>query len=76
MNNIYVYEKLKEFLLEDIGTGDITTENLDINKKVIGYFVAKEDGVLAGINFAIEIFKILEKDTKKTKFILETLSYK
>ena len=69
MDNLFIQQKLKEFLYEDIGTGDITTDNLDIDRKVIGYFVAKEDGILAGIEFAIQIFKILDKD-------LRVISYK
>ena len=69
MDNLFIQQKLKEFLYEDIGTGDITTDNLDIDRKVIGYFVAKEDGILAGIEFAIQIFKILDKN-------LRVISYK
>lgn len=69
MDNLFIQQKLKEFLYEDMGTGDITTDNLDIDRKVIGYFVAKEDGILAGIEFAIQIFKILDKN-------LRVISYK
>ena len=64
MDSLFIQKKLKEFLLEDIGTGDITTDNLDIDKKVKGIFVAKENGILAGIDFAIQIFKILDEDLK------------
>jgi len=69
MDNIFLEQKLKEFLLEDIGIKDITTDNLDIDRKVKGYFVAKDNGILAGIEFAIKIFKILDKD-------LEIISFK
>ncbi len=64
MNNLYIQEKLKEFLLEDIGVKDITTDSLDVDRKVRGYFIAKDDGVLAGIDFAISIFKILDENLK------------
>ncbi len=64
MNNLYIQGKLKEFLLEDIGVKDITTDSLDVDRKVRGYFIAKDDGVLAGIDFAISIFKILDKNLK------------
>ena len=69
MENIFLEQKLKKFLLEDIGIKDITTDNLDIDRKVKGYFVAKDNGILAGIEFAIKIFKILDKD-------LEIISFK
>ncbi|RUM60652.1 MAG: carboxylating nicotinate-nucleotide diphosphorylase [Persephonella sp.] len=69
MDNIFLEQKLKKFLLEDIGIKDITTDNLDIDRKVKGYFVAKDNGILAGIEFAIKIFKILDKD-------LEIISFK
>ena len=64
MNNLYIQEKLKEFLLEDIGVKDITTDSLDVDRKARGYFIAKDDGVLAGIDFAIYIFKILDENLK------------
>ncbi len=64
MNNLYIQEKVKEFLLEDIGVKDITTDSLDVDRKARGYFIAKDDGVLAGIDFAIYIFKILDENLK------------
>lgn len=64
MNNLYIQEKLKEFLLEDIGVKDITTDSLDVDRKARGHFIAKDDGVLAGIDFAISIFKILDENLK------------
>ena len=50
-------------LEEDIGPGDITTENLiDKNLKGIGEVVAKESLVIAGIDVARQVFEQLDPD--------------
>ena len=50
-------------LEEDIGPGDITTENLiDKNLKGIGEIVAKEPLVIAGIDVARQVFEQLDPD--------------
>ncbi len=59
MNELLVREKLIEFLNEDIGTGDITTEGIYRGEKTEAVIKAKEDGVLAGSPFVIELFNIL-----------------
>ncbi|WP_461831501.1 carboxylating nicotinate-nucleotide diphosphorylase [Aquifex sp.] len=59
MNELLVREKLIEFLNEDIGTGDITTEGVYRGEKTEAVIKAKEDGVLAGSPFVIELFNIL-----------------
>jgi len=61
--------RLKEIVLsaleEDIGTGDITTEYLDIPKKnTTAYLVAKQDGILCGLQVAFLVFHTLD-DTLK-----------
>lgn len=65
--------ELVRFLSEDIGKGDITSNLLD-GKKIHAKIFSNEDGVLAGIKYAKEIFKIkhsnvkiLTKDGKKIK---------
>jgi nicotinate-nucleotide pyrophosphorylase (carboxylating) len=58
---------LQDWLLEDIGRGDCTTQGLfgfddsktKINKAV---WVVKEDGIVAGLPIARRVFKILDKD--------------
>ncbi|AAC06987.1 carboxylating nicotinate-nucleotide diphosphorylase [Aquifex aeolicus] len=59
MNEILVKEKLKEFLLEDIGTGDITTEGIYRGEKAKAVIKTKEEGVLAGAPFVEMVFEIL-----------------
>jgi nicotinate-nucleotide pyrophosphorylase (carboxylating) len=54
---------IKIALEEDIGPGDITTENLiDKNLKGIGEVVAKEPLVIAGIDVARQVFEQLDPD--------------
>lgn len=55
-------QKFLYFLLEeDIDKGDMTTNSLVKNKKkILAYIVAKEDGIIAGL----EEFKLLNKDLK------------
>ena len=52
-------------LAEDIGTGDITTEYLDLAKKnTSAYLVAKQDGVLCGLNIAFMVFHAVDAHLK------------
>lgn len=54
---------IKIALEEDIGPGDITTENLiDKNLKGIGEVVAKEPLVIAGIDVVRQVFEQLDHD--------------
>ncbi len=60
MDNLFLEKKLREFLEEDIGYKDLTTDNLEINAKVKGQIIAKSEGIVAGIPFAIKVFQILQ----------------
>ncbi|MBU4185982.1 MAG: carboxylating nicotinate-nucleotide diphosphorylase [Proteobacteria bacterium] len=54
---------IKIALEEDIGPGDITTENLiDKDLKGIGEIVAKEPIVIAGLDVARQVFEQLDSD--------------
>ena len=57
-------------LKEDIGAGDITT-NLIIEKKqqAKAFFLAKEDGVVAGLAIAKMVFQKFDKTIKWKSFI-------
>jgi nicotinate-nucleotide pyrophosphorylase (carboxylating) len=55
----FVRKKLLEFLEEDVGHQDITTDNLDTDKYIEAYMIAKEDGILAGIEFAKEVYNLV-----------------
>jgi nicotinate-nucleotide pyrophosphorylase (carboxylating) len=47
---------LKSFLEEDIGRGDITSKLLP-RKKIIATIISRENGIVAGVQYAKEIFQ-------------------
>lgn len=61
----YVDDIIKRALLEDINYIDVTTDYLvDDEKKSTAIYLAKDDGVLAGINVAMRVFKLLDDNIK------------
>ncbi|MCV0431594.1 carboxylating nicotinate-nucleotide diphosphorylase [Nitrosopumilus sp.] len=65
--------QLRQFLAEDIGKGDITS-NLLTKKKIVAKIISRENAIVAGTKYAKEIFKIkgchtriLKKDGSKIK---------
>ncbi|MBS1111927.1 MAG: nadC [Nitrospirae bacterium] len=63
--SVLVDKLLRNALSEDIGSGDITTSSIvpeeDISEALI---IAKEDFILAGINFAGRTFKLVNREVK------------
>jgi nicotinate-nucleotide pyrophosphorylase (carboxylating) len=66
-------KQLLQFLAEDIGKGDITS-NLLPKKKISVRIISRENAIVAGVSYAKEIFKlkgcssrILKKDGSKIK---------
>jgi len=60
-------ELVRLSLEEDLGTGDITTGLLDLPKTLVdAVVVAKESGVIAGLNVFEEVFKQVDPDIKIT----------
>ena len=59
-------QKLIDLALEeDIGTGDITTEYLDLAKKnTSAFLIAKQDGVLCGLQISFLVFKTVDENLK------------
>ncbi len=65
MKDILIENFIKQALLEDMPYGDITTDNLiDEFNSTKGYFVAKENGVIAGINILKRVFTIIDNNIK------------
>lgn len=57
MNYLQIEKLIKNALVEDIGTGDITTLlTIPVESKSMGYIIAKENGILAGIDAASLVF--------------------
>jgi len=71
----FVRKKLLEFLKEDIGHQDITTDSLDTDRYIEAYMIAKEEGVLAGIEFAKEVYNLVG-DCKLENFVKDGASIK
>jgi nicotinate-nucleotide pyrophosphorylase (carboxylating) len=66
-------KQLSQFLAEDIGKGDITS-NILPKKKITVKIISRENAIVAGVSYAKEIFKlkgcsskILKKDGSKIK---------
>ncbi len=59
MDRLFVRRRLEEFLIEDVGTGDITSESVCTEERVKAQVVAKKGGVFAGGVFLEELFSIL-----------------
>ena len=65
LNSLYMEEHVKEALKEDIGFGDITTENLADDKDYVkGFLNTRSDGILCGSNVFETVYKTLSKDIK------------
>lgn len=65
MDSITTKRLIQEALREDIGSGDITTDNLiDADQTGEGLIIAKESLVLAGIHIARQVFNYLDSEIK------------
>ncbi len=62
LDKVFLKKKLEEFYLEDIGYKDITTDNLPFDKEVEVSIVAKEEGIIAGVEFAKEVFLLVDQN--------------
>ena len=50
---------------EDLGNGDITTNYLDLERtNTVAFMIAKADGMVAGVDVAIRVFKLLDSELK------------
>jgi len=64
-----VKEIIRQALMEDIHTGDITTNYLDLEPVTsIAFMIAKAEGILAGVDVARQTFRELDKDLKITLY--------
>ena len=64
-----IKEIIKQSLMEDIGSGDITTESLELVKTITqATMIAKEEGVIAGLNIFYEVYKQVDPEMKITLY--------
>lgn len=69
LNLLLIDEIVRMAILEDAPYGDITTMALEIRGKGSGYFLAKEDFVLCGIDIVKKVFEHIDHSIIiKTKF--------
>lgn len=63
LSRFYIEEHVREALKEDIGFGDITTENLaGENDYLEGFLNTRSDGVLCGVDVFKTVYEMLSKD--------------
>jgi nicotinate-nucleotide pyrophosphorylase (carboxylating) len=63
---------IRHALAEDIGTGDVTTESIvPAEGKTSAQIVAKQRGVIAGLDVAAEVFILLDEDLSFTPRVAE-----
>ena len=66
---IYVDDIIKRALSEDINYVDVATDYLiPENQRDKAYLVAKEDGVVCGLEIAMRVFTLLDETFKFTLF--------
>lgn len=69
LNKIYVDRLIENALLEDINYVDAATDYLiPENQQNSARFIAKADGVLAGLDVALRVFEIIQPDFKAEVF--------
>lgn len=65
LSRFYIEKHIKDALIEDIGFGDITTENLASDGDMLeGFLNTRSDGVLCGVEVFKTVYEILSKDIK------------
>jgi nicotinate-nucleotide pyrophosphorylase (carboxylating) len=68
---------IAEALNEDIGTGDITTLSvIDKNRRAHGRYIAKEDGILCGMQIAERVYRMLDSNVEFTAHFEEGQAFK
>lgn len=72
MNTIAIKEALKNFLNEDIGYGDLSSETIfPMDEIGEGTFVVKADGVICGLFLAPMVYELLGGDVAFTPLVEE-----
>jgi len=67
LNFLLIDELIKNALAEDIGTGDITTNTtIDENILIQGIFIAKESGIICGLDVCRRVFFLVDENIKFT----------
>mgnify|MGYP001817394097 CR=1 FL=1 len=72
-SSIILEPMLRQWLLEDIGRGDRTTQGLSLEKDSLGKaeWIVKEAGVIAGVAIAAKVFELLDRNLTFTSTVKE-----
>ena len=71
-SGIVLESLLRQWLLEDIGRGDLTTQGLLLSSRQgRAEWVIKEDGIVAGLTIAAKVFELLDRETILTPTVAE-----
>lgn len=69
MNKIKVKKLLQEFFIEDLGENDMTSSLIfPIEQVGVGTFLAKADGIVAGLNLIEEAYHLFDSSIQVTLF--------
>lgn len=70
IDNLYIDDLILSALKEDMPLGDITTDNLIAPEaKASAKLIAKQAGIIAGLDVAERVFKLLESEVRFTRNI-------
>jgi nicotinate-nucleotide pyrophosphorylase (carboxylating) len=57
-----IFEAIRRALVEDIGPGDVTTDNIiPADAGMRGRIIAKQDGIIAGLDVAQAVYRIVDE---------------
>ena len=71
-SGIVLESLLRQWLLEDIGRGDVTTQGLLLSSRQgRAEWIIKEDGIVAGLTIAAKVFELLDRETILTPTVAE-----
>ncbi|BFM38130.1 carboxylating nicotinate-nucleotide diphosphorylase [Synechocystis sp. LKSZ1] len=62
---------LQQWLVEDIGRGDRSTQGLELTQSGQAYWMAKEGGIVAGLTVAARVFQLLDSQVVYTPLVAE-----
>lgn len=72
MDYLGLDELLTAALKEDVGTGDITTLScIPVENRSVGRFLAKESGVICGIDIAKRVFQLVDDSVVFTSSVVD-----
>src|SRR5690625_1213371 len=70
MNQIKLRKMLQQFLIDDIGDMDVTSQSIFPPSEIgEGIFIVKEDGIIAGTEIIKEVYQLLDPSIKIETFV-------